>query len=247
MNAIGVRDLNASYHGVEVLKDITFTVGSGRIVGIIGPNGAGKSSLIKSMLGLLRIDKGSIQYFDKPIQEIRKTIAYVPQRNEIDWDFPITVLDTVLIGTYPKVKLFKRPKKKEKQLAYQCLGKVGMAEFSQRQIGELSGGQQQRVFLARALAQQPEMLFLDEPFIGIDVASEKKIMTLLHEFRKDGKTIVVIHHDLSKAAVYFDDLLLLNKKLIKYGKAHDVLQPVTLREAYYDQFSFLEDIGVTLT
>lgn len=247
IHAMSVQDLHVSYHGNEAVRNVTFSTAPGHIVGVIGPNGAGKSTLLKSLLDLIPKDKGDIKLFGQPIQEVRQKIAYIPQRSHIDWDFPITVIDTVLIGTYPKLGLFKRPKKKEKEWAYECLKKVGMEEFSGRQIGELSGGQQQRVFLARALIQKPEMFFLDEPFVGIDVSSEETIINILQEQRNEGKTVVVVHHDLSKADAYFDELLLLNKELIKYGSVHEVCRPEVIKKAYQGQLSFLEEIVAKLS
>lgn len=245
-HAMSVQNLHVSYDGNEVIRDVTFSSTTGRIVGLIGPNGAGKSTLLKSLLNLIPKDKGDIKLYDKPIHEMRKSIAYVPQRSDIDWDFPITVIDTVLIGTYPKLGLFKRPKKTEKDWAFECLKKVNMESFSEKQIGELSGGQQQRVFLARALAQEPQMFFLDEPFVGIDISSEETIINILREQRNEGKTVVIVHHDLNKAADYFDELLLLNKELIMYGSVHEVCQPEIIKKAYEGQLSFLEQIGVKL-
>jgi iron/zinc/copper transport system ATP-binding protein len=196
---------------------------------------------------LIPRDKGVIQVAGKTIDEVRKKIAYVPQRSNIDWDFPITVIDTVVIGTYPKIGLFKRPGKRDKEWAYECLKKVGMEEFSHRQIGELSGGQQQRVFVARALAQKPELFFLDEPFVGIDVSSEETIINILREQKSLGKTVLVVHHDLSKASSYFDELLLLNRELVKYGAVAEVFRPEVIKIAYQGQLSFLEEMGMTVS
>src|SRR5699024_5260923 len=161
----------------------------------------------------------------KSLKQVQKKIAYVPQRNVIDWDFPITVRDTVLLGTYPRLGIFHRPKKEDKQLANRCLEQVGMQEFSKQQIGELSGGQQQRIFLARALAQEAEYFFLDEPFVGIDVSSEKTIVGILKDLRDAGKTVFVVHHDLSKVEEYFNDLILMNKELIESGPVQTVFKP----------------------
>ena len=163
--AISVKELYVSYYGSEALKNVSFTIEEGKLVGIIGPNGAGKSTLLKAILNLIQKERGEVAILGKTIKEIRTKLAYVPQRSSIDWDFPITVIDTVLLGTYPNLGVFKRPKKKDKAFAHECLEKVGMTEFRNRQIGELSGGQQQRVFLARALVQKPEIYFLDEPFV----------------------------------------------------------------------------------
>jgi ABC-type Mn2+/Zn2+ transport system ATPase subunit len=231
-SAIRVRDLTVSFHGKEVIQQVSFHVQTGNMLGIIGPNGAGKSTVIKAILGLIPIDNGEIRIFDAPIQKSRKTIAYVPQRNDIDWDFPITVLDIVLMGTYPTLGLIKKPGKTQRDWALHCLSKVGMESYQHRQIGELSGGQQQRVFLARALAQKANVLFLDEPFVGIDITSEEMIVRILKELCSEQKTIAVVHHDLSKAKVYFDDLLLLNKQVIHHGQTANVLQPDILAKAY---------------
>lgn len=244
--AISVKGLYVSYFGNEALKNVSFTINEGNLVGIIGPNGAGKSTLLKALLNLISKDKGEVQILGKSIKEMRTKVAYVPQRSNIDWDFPITVIDTVLLGTYPGLGIFKRPKKIDKAWAYECLEKVGIAEFRNRQIGELSGGQQQRVFLARALAQKPEMYFLDEPFVGVDVTSEETIISILKELRDSGKTVVVVHHDLSKVSHYFNELVLLNKELIDYGAVADVIKPEVLGKAYGNQFPSITAIEVSV-
>lgn len=243
--AIDVTDLYVSYNGNEALSNVSFKVDQGSLVGIIGPNGAGKSTLLKVLLDLIKKDTGKIEILGKSIKEMKTRVAYVPQRSNIDWDFPITVMDTVLIGTYPNLGLFKRPKREHKDWALECLKKVGMADYGNRQIGELSGGQQQRVFLARALAQKPDMYFLDEPFVGVDVTSEEKIVSILKELRDSGKTVIVVHHDLSKASDYFNELILLNKELIKYGLVENVFQPAVLNKAYTNQFSPILGTEVT--
>ncbi|WP_282172448.1 metal ABC transporter ATP-binding protein [Cytobacillus firmus] len=244
--AISIQDLHVSYFGNEAVTGVSLSVNTGNLVGIIGPNGAGKSTFLKAMLNLIPKDKGAVKVLGKPITEVRKSIAYVPQRNDIDWDFPITVLDAVLIGTYPHLKLFRRPKKKDKEWAMECLQRVGMQEFSKRQIGELSGGQQQRVFLARALAQKADLFFLDEPFVGVDVSSEETIVNILKELCRQGKTVIVVHHDLSKANDYFNQLILLNKELISFGTVEEVFKLDVIAKAYQGQFAFMNEIGVTL-
>jgi manganese transport system ATP-binding protein len=244
--AISVKDLYVSYYGKEAISGINLSVETENLIGIIGPNGAGKSTFLKALLNLIQIDRGEVEICGNPIHKIRKKIAYVPQRNQIDWDFPILVLDTVLLGTYPNLGILKRPKKKDKEWAYECLKKVGMEKYAKRQIGELSGGQQQRVFLARALAQEAEIFFLDEPFVGIDMSSEETIISLLKELRNEGKTVVVVHHDLSKASEYFNELILLNKKLIHCGKVDEVLRPEVILKAYEGQFSFLGGMGMSV-
>ncbi|PEJ56278.1 MULTISPECIES: metal ABC transporter ATP-binding protein [unclassified Bacillus (in: firmicutes)] len=231
-HSITIKELFVSYHGNPVIQDVSFEVEQGKLVGIIGPNGAGKSTLIKAILELIPHDKGSIKVNGSAIRTNRKMVAYVPQRNNIDWDFPITVLDVVLLGTFPHLGFFRKPKKNEKLFAMECLKKVGMESFKNRQIGELSGGQQQRVFLARALAQNTDILFLDEPFVGIDMTSEDTIIKILKELRNAGKTIIVVHHDLTKAQTYFDELLLLNQRLIHYGSVEEVLNPTIISKAY---------------
>ncbi|OCA85058.1 metal ABC transporter ATP-binding protein [Pseudobacillus wudalianchiensis] len=244
--ALTVKDLFVSYHGNEAISDISFAIKPGNLVGIIGPNGAGKSTLLKALLNLIPKDKGNVQVYGRSFQEQRKAVAYVPQRSNIDWDFPITVLDTVLLGAYPKLGWFKRPKKQDKDWALHCLQRVGMESFKNRQIGELSGGQQQRVFLARALAQKAQIFFLDEPFVGIDAASEEAIVAILKDLKQEGKTILVVHHDLSKVNDYFDQLILLNKELIGFGTVDQVWRADMLSKAYSGQFSFLNQLGVEM-
>ncbi|HWO76330.1 MAG TPA: metal ABC transporter ATP-binding protein [Bacillus sp. (in: firmicutes)] len=244
--AIQVKGLSVSYHGVQAVKNISFSVKKGSLVGLIGPNGAGKSTLLKALLNLIPIDAGKIMINGGTVKENRKAIAYVPQRSLIDWTFPITVLDTVLLGTYPSIGLFKRPKKTEKEWAFQCLKRVGLESYSTRQIGELSGGQQQRVFLARALAQKADLLFLDEPFVGIDMSSEEAIMEILKDLIHSGKTIVVVHHDLNKVIEYFDQVVLINKELIGFGESERVLRSEILLKAYTKQVPFLNQLEVKL-
>lgn len=240
---VRVNDLTVSYYGHLALENISFSMQTGQLIGIIGPNGAGKSTLMKAMLGFITRDNGDVFLNGKKINKIRKNTAYVAQRSNIDWDFPILVKDTVLLGTYPRLGLFKRPGKEEKLWAATCLEEVGMSAFANRQIAELSGGQQQRVFLARALAQQAEFFFLDEPFVGIDVASEQMIMANLKKLRNQGKTVFIVHHDLSKVAEYFDQVILINKKLIAAGPVHEVIQAEKMSAAYEMDFSYLAGIG----
>lgn len=241
--AIKVSGLYVSYVGNEVLKNIDFSFDHGNLIGIIGPNGAGKSTLIKAILSLIPKDCGTVTFSGKPIQSVQKKIAYVQQRSDIDWDFPIIVEDTVLLGTYPKLGLFKRPSKKDRNFARQCLKKVGMEHFAKRQIRNLSGGQQQRVFIARALAQRAQYLFLDEPFVGVDASSERTIMDILKELRDEGKMIFVVHHDLTTVEQYFDQLILLNQELIQAGNVEDVFQPKWMQKTYQIQFPYFAKTG----
>ena len=233
---IKVENLYVSYYGNEVVTDVSFEFNEGSLIGIIGPNGAGKSTMIKAILGLIPKDQGKITVFGDDIKKSRSKIAYVPQRNDLDWDFPINVFDTVLMGTYPNLGILRKPKDPEKKLAEESLKRVGMWEYKDQQIGELSGGQQQRVFLARALAQEAELFFLDEPFVGIDVASEERIVSVLKELRNEGKTVFVVHHDLSKVESYFDDLILINKELIDSGSVKDVFVFDKMDKAYASNF-----------
>lgn len=242
--ALSIENLTVSYDEHTALKNISIEIEPGKLVGIIGPNGAGKSTLMKAALGLIKKDKGNIEIFGKSVNQMRKKVAYVPQRNNIDWDFPINVLDTVLLGTYPKLGIFHRPKKKDREWAYECLKWVGLEQYYKRQIGELSGGQQQRVFMARALAQEAQLFFLDEPFVGIDASSEETIIRILKELRDRGNTVVVVHHDLSKAQDYFDDLVLLNVELVEHGSTQTVLKPEKISKAYQGHIPFLQSMGV---
>ncbi|MDQ0257298.1 ABC-type Mn2+/Zn2+ transport system ATPase subunit [Evansella vedderi] len=227
-----INQLSVSYHGEKALEDISLSIPAQQLVGIIGPNGAGKSTLIKAILGLIPGYKGKIKVLGKNVNAIRKQIAYVPQRNDVDMDFPVLVEDVVLMGRYPHLSWYGRPKKEDREIALNSLKQVGMLDYHKRQIGELSGGQQQRVFLARALAQEANLFFLDEPFSGIDVTSEKIIIDILRGLRDQGKTLFVVHHDLSKVESYFDSLILLNKRLISCGNSEEVLGVDQIEQAY---------------
>lgn len=242
---ITVNKISVSYDGNEVVKDVSFSFNPGSLIGVLGPNGAGKSTLLKAMLGLIPKDHGDVRLGSKSIDDMRKQIAYVPQRSNIDWNFPIIVRDTVLLGTYPKTGLLRRPKKADKEFAMECLRQVGMEEFAKRQIGELSGGQQQRVFLARALAQKADYFFLDEPFVGIDVSSEKVIIDILRQLKQAGKIVFVVHHDLSKVKSYFDELVLMNKELIDAGPVNQVFQSENMKKAY-QQHLILDGLEVSM-
>lgn len=244
---IDVKNLSVSYSGKTAVRDVSFSLESGKLIGIIGPNGAGKSTLIKGMLGLEKRDSGEVSIFGQELDSVRKEIAYIPQRADIDWDFPILVHNAVLLGRYPRLGLLKRPSAKDKEIAMEALEKVGMAEFAKNQIGQLSGGQQQRVFMARSLAQEADIFFLDEPFVGVDVQSEEIIINILRELRDQGKTIFVIHHDLTKLDEYFDDIILINKKLYGAGPVEDVVTPDLMEAAFKAPLTVLEDTGGQLS
>lgn len=240
MNALEVSNLTVSYDKKPVLEKVAFTVPEGSITGIIGPNGAGKSTLIKSILRLLPTISGDVQVLGKPYAKQKKMIGYVPQRSEVDWDFPTNALDVVLMGRYRHIGMFKRAGKKEIAWARTCLQKVGMLEYADRQISQLSGGQQQRVFLARALAQNAKVYFMDEPFSGVDAATEKAIIKLMKEWKEEGKTVIVVHHDLQTVEDYFDHVLLLNKQPIQFGETHTVFTLENLEKTYVGKIAFLQ-------
>ena len=238
-----INNLTISYRKKKAVEDASLTISGGQLTGIIGPNGAGKSTFLKGMLGLIQRDRGETTYKGNAVEEQLKRFAYVEQRQGIDLSFPIDVFGVVLLGTYPRLGLFKRPGKKEKEIAWRCLEKVGMSEFAQQQIGELSGGQLQRVFIARALAQEAEWLFLDEPFAGIDATSETMIIQLLKQLRDEGVSIVIVHHDLHKVREYFDQLIVMNTQVIASGAVNDVFVQEVMSKAYGDEISDLLRIG----
>lgn len=238
-----IHDLTVSYERKPVLWDIDLSIPKGSLVGIIGPNGAGKSTLIKAVMGLLPLSSGYVKLMDKTLDEVRDKISYVPQRESVDWDFPISVFEVVLMGRYGKMGLMRRPSKKDKEIALQSLEQVGMSAFASRQISQLSGGQQQRVFLARALAQEADLYLMDEPFVGVDAATESAIITLLREMREAGKTVVVVHHDLQSAAEYFDWVVLLNMRLVASGETKTTLTTALLEETYGGRLTVLSEVG----
>jgi manganese/zinc/iron transport system ATP- binding protein len=232
MAAIDVADLTVAYRDKPVLWDVDLSVPRGVLMAIVGPNGAGKTTLIKAILGLVRAAAGHTLIEGKPYAQQRHLVGYVPQRGSVDWDFPTTVLDVVMMGRYGSLGWLRRPGKRERELALEALGKVAMQDFAPRQIAQLSGGQQQRVFLARALAQDAQIYFMDEPFVGVDAVTERAIATLLKELRAAGKTVVVVHHDLQTVAEYFDWVTLLNVRKIASGPVTEVFTDENLRRTY---------------
>lgn len=241
--ALETHDLTVTYDKKPVLYGIDLSIPEGNLVGIIGPNGAGKSTFIKSVMGVLPVTGGWVKIFDKPLSQDIKRVGYVPQRGSVDWDFPVTVMDVALQGTYGKLGMFRRVGKKEKKIASDALDKVGMLSYAKRQIGNLSGGQQQRVFLARAIAQDCDLYFMDEPFAGVDAATEAAIITLLQEMRENGKTVVVVHHDLQTAPEYFDMLMLLNMRLVAFGPTAEVFTKEILQKTYGGKLTILSEIA----
>lgn len=238
-----VHDLTVAYQKKPVLWGVDLVSPSGKLVGILGPNGAGKSTLIKACMGLLPAGAGWVKIFGKPIKEALPRVGYVPQRESVDWDFPVNVMDVVLMGRYGRIGLFKRPSKKDRDIARECLEKVKMLPFADRQISNLSGGQQQRVFLARALAQESDLYFMDEPFAGVDASTEAAIIELLHELRARGKTIFVVHHDLPTARNYFDWMLLLNMRVVAFGPTEEVFTYDLLQKTYGGRLTILSEVA----
>ncbi len=241
--ALEVHDLTVAFDRKPVLWNIDLTIPQGKIVGIVGPNGAGKSTLIKSIMGLLPLSSGYTKLFDQAINDVRNRVSYVPQRESVDWDFPASVMDVVLMGRYSKLGLFKRPRKADRDAALDCLKKVGMEAFANRQISQLSGGQQQRTFLARALAQQADVYFMDEPFAGVDAATEKTIINLLRDMTQSGKTVIVVHHDLQSVTSYFDWVIMINTRLVASGPTTETFTQENLQETYGGKLTLLADVG----
>jgi len=237
--AIEVTDLTVAYQETPVLWDVDLDVPPGVLLAIVGPNGAGKTTLIKAILGLVRPAAGRVLIYDKPYEAQRRIVGYVPQRSSVDWDFPTNVLDVVMMGRYGTLGWIRRPGKQERELATQALEKVGMQAYTTRQISQLSGGQQQRVFLARALVQDATVYLMDEPFQGVDATTERAIVVLLQELRANGKTVVVVHHDLQTVTDYFDWVLLLNIRRIASGPVNEIFTSENLRETYGGRIAFM--------
>ena len=241
--ALETHDLTVTYHKRPVLYGIDLTIPQGQLVGIVGPNGDGKSTFIKSVMGVIPSVGGWVKVFDGPLRRNITKVGYVPQRGSVDWDFPVTVMDVALQGTYGKLGMFRRVGKKERMIAEEALDKVGMLPYAKRQIGNHSGGQQQRVFLARAIAQDCDLYFMDEPFVGVDAATEAAIVTLLQGMREKGKTVIVVHHDLQTAPEYFDMLMLLNMRLIAFGKTDEVFTKELLQKTYGGKLTILSEVA----
>ena len=233
--AIEVRNLSVAYRDKPALRHIDLTVPAGSLVGVVGPNGAGKTTLLKSMLGLIRPLSGEVLIHGRPYSSNKRAVAYVPQRGSVDWDFPTTVFDVVLMGTYGQLGWFRRPGSVQKDAARDALRKVEMLDYADRQIRQLSGGQQQRVFLARALVQDSPVYFMDEPFQGVDAVTEHAVVELLRELRGRGRTVLVVHHDLTTVPDYFDEVVLLNVKKIASGPMAATFTPENLRLTYGDR------------
>ena len=241
--ALELHDLTVSYAKKPVLYGVDVQVPQGALVGIIGPNGAGKSTMIRAIMGLLPLSSGWVQIFGESFEKARHRVGYVPQREQVDWDFPVNVMDVVMMGRYGRLGWLKRPTREDRRIAEESLEKVGMLPFRNRQIANLSGGQQQRVFLARALAQQSDLYLMDEPFAGVDATTERAIISLLRDLKEQGKTILVVHHDLTTAKEYFDHLMLLNMRLVAFGKTEDIFTVDLLQKTYGGRLTILSDVA----
>ncbi|MBI9090781.1 MAG: metal ABC transporter ATP-binding protein [Desulfobacterium sp.] len=239
---IEVEHLTVSYGARPALLDVSVNIETDQLVGIIGPNGAGKSTFIKAVLGFVRPDLGTVRINGIDARKAKGLVAYVPQRGAVDWDFPITVREVALMGRYQQIPWYASPRKTDWDAAIGALEMVRMADLADRQIGELSGGQQQRVFMARALAQGSDILLLDEPFAGVDAATERAILEVLERAKKAGKTLVVVHHDLSSAAEYFDKIMLIKQRLYAYGDPRAVLQEDLLSEVYEGRLRIFKEV-----
>jgi manganese/zinc/iron transport system ATP- binding protein len=230
--AVAIDDLTVAYHSKPVVWDVSLDIPEGVLMAIVGPNGAGKSTLIKAALNLIPRAAGSISFFGKSYEQTRELVGYVPQRGSVDWDFPTTVIDVVTMGVYGRLGWLRRPGRQARETALHALEQVGLVDYADRQISQLSGGQQQRTFLARALAQEARVYFMDEPFAAVDAVTERAIVDVLRLLRGQGKTVVVVHHDLQTVTDYFDWVALLNIELIAAGEVHATFTNENLRRTY---------------
>ncbi len=239
-SALHVRDLTVAYYRKPVLWDVDLDVPHAVVAGIVGPNGAGKSTLIKAILDLVPHTSGTVKIFGQPYRRQRRRVGYVPQRESVDWEYPITALELVAMGLYRKIGWFRPVGQAYRKQALEALADVGMADLAHRQISRLSGGQQQRIFLARALVQDAEVYFMDEPFAGVDASTEKAIIEILQRLRADGKTVFVVHHDLETVRQYFDYLIMLNMRIVAAGPVSDVFTSENLRRTYGGRLTLLD-------
>lgn len=237
---VDVHDVTVAYHRRPVLWDIDVQVPAGKLVAIVGPNGAGKSTLLKAVLGLVPLASGHVTVFGGPLRSVRRRVGYVPQREAVDWDFPITVSEVVEMGRYGRLGWVRRPGAADREIARECLAKVGMEAMGERQISQLSGGQQQRVFLARALAQDADLYLMDEPFAGVDAATERVIVDVLRGLRDAGRTVVAVHHDLQTVPEYFDHVIMLNLRLVAAGPVRSTFTGANLQSTYGGRLTLLD-------
>lgn len=237
---LSVHAMTVAYNRRPVLWDVDFDAPSSSLVAVVGPNGAGKSTFIKACLGLVATASGRVEFWGRPYAAARARVGYVPQRESVDWDFPVSALDVVCMGRYRRIGWFRRVSKAHKEAARACLERVGMADFASRQISQLSGGQQQRVFLARALAQEADLYFMDEPFAGVDAATERAIVEVLRDLKSQGRTIICVHHDLQTVPDYFDHVLLLNMRVVASGPVASAFTPENLHRTYGGRLTLLD-------
>lgn len=238
---LAIHDMTVAYHRKPVIWDIDLDIPEGKLVGIVGPNGAGKSTLIKACLDLVPVASGRVLIYGKPYRKQRSRVGYVPQRETVDWDFPVNALDVVAMGRYGRIGWCMPVTRKHKQAAMEALDRVGMADYSHRQISQLSGGQQQRVFLARALAQDASLYFMDEPFAAVDAATEKAIVRILEDLKSAGRTVLVVHHDLQTVNEYFDWVILLNMRVVACGPTSEVFNRENLQKTYGGKLTLLDE------
>ncbi|MCB9030728.1 MAG: metal ABC transporter ATP-binding protein [Deltaproteobacteria bacterium] len=242
-NPLSVHAMTVAYHQKPVLWDIDYDAPLGSLIAIVGPNGAGKTTFMKACLEIIPVASGTIEFWGAPYAKGRARIGYVPQRESVDWDFPISALEVVTMGRYGKLGWFRRVKKEDRDLAFKFLDDVGLADFASRQINQLSGGQQQRVFLARALAQEAELYFMDEPFAGVDAATERAIIEILQKLKNHGKTVICVHHDLTTVPEYFDNVMLLNTRVIAAGSVKEVFTQENLKKTYGGKLTLLDEVS----
>jgi manganese/zinc/iron transport system ATP- binding protein len=238
---VSVHDLTVAYDRKPVLWDVDLDIPKGKLIAIIGPNGAGKSTLIKAVMDIVPKASGRVMIYGKPFKRQRKIVAYVPQRESVDWDFPIDALGVVMMGRYGTIGWCKPLRRRDREKALDALDRVGMADYAKRQISQLSGGQQQRVFLARALAQESQIYFMDEPFASVDAATERAIVQVLADLRSAGKTIIVVHHDLQTVREYFDHVILLNMRVVAHGSVEEVFTQENLKKTYGGRLTLLSE------
>jgi manganese/zinc/iron transport system ATP- binding protein len=243
---LSIHDLTVAYDRKPVLWDVDLDVPAGELVTIVGPNGAGKSTLLKAALGLIPVASGTVRVFGKPMKSQRSLVAYVPQRESVDWDFPVTALDVVTMGRYGALGWCRPVRRRQKNEAMEALERVGLADMASRQISQLSGGQQQRVFLARALAQDAQLFLMDEPLASVDAATEQAIVDVLRSLRSEGRTVVVVHHDLQTVNDYFDSVILLNMRVVAHGPVETAFTPEALRQTYGGQLTILSEASERL-
>jgi len=243
---LSIHDMTVAYHSKPVLWDVDLDIPEGKLIGVVGPNGAGKSTLIKACLDLIPKASGGVSVYGKPYRQQRRLVGYVPQRESVDWDFPVTALDVVAMGLYGKIGWCLPVTRRYKLAAMKALERVGMVELASRQISQLSGGQQQRVFLARALAQDADLYFMDEPFAAVDAATEKAIVNILRDLRAKGKTALVVHHDLHTVPEYFDWVLFLNMRVVAFGPTAEVFTQENLHKTYGGKLTLLDEAAQAL-